>query len=406
MKRLTLFLPALVVAGAACSPSFAQQTIGAGTTPMNGVGSAQGVAITPGTNGTLTVGTQDIFTNNSAGGAVVNPALSAVATGPSDGNVIFNGTSNVFGKVGQDPTNHILTVTTTGGVGTAVNFLAPLFSTTLNVNGAGTVNFLSAIGSTNYATAGAIFGANGTINLGPGVTLQGALTTTAGTNTGNLTLGGGSVLTGAVGAASASLRNITVAGGSNLAGVSASISGAVFAYGFNLGTNTLNIGGQLTIADSTTNGVINTTLASPTVYGNIRVVGATTYATGLGAIGVNVTVPQTALIPVGTQFNIVSQTGAGTPGTVIKLPIRDATNPLYTFSQVPATGGTVNGLIAIVVTGVPLQAAPSPVVPILIGISQNLQPNSSLFRALAAINALTDPAAIAQATSQLLPSAP
>jgi uncharacterized protein with beta-barrel porin domain len=408
MKKLTLFLSVSVVAMAAASPkTFAQQTIGVGTTPLSGVGSAQGVAITAGTNGTLTVGTQNIFTNNSVGGVVVNPALPAVANGsPSQGNIIFNGTSNVFGTAGQTPTNLLLDIATNGGAGTAVNFFAPVFDTTLNVNGAGSVNFLSAPGTTNYATAGAIFGADGTIRLAPNVTLVGAITTTAGTNTGNLILGAGSGLTGAVGAASASIRNITVAGGNNTAGVSASISGAVFAYGFNLGTNTLNIGGQLTIADSTTNGVINTTLASPTVYGNIRVVGATTYATGLGALGVQVTVPATALIPVGTQFNIVSQTGAGTPGTVIKLPISDPSNPLYTFSQVPAIGGTVNGLVAIVVTGVPLQVAPSPVVPVIVGIAGSLLPGSTLYQAAAAINALTNPIAIANASAQLAPSAP
>jgi len=85
-----------------------------------------------------------------------------------------------------------------------------------------------------------------------------------------LVLGGGSSINGAVGAGSAALRNVTVAGGSNLAGVSALINGAVNVYSFSLATNTLNISGALTIADSTPNGVINTTLASPTLYGNIR----------------------------------------------------------------------------------------------------------------------------------------
>ncbi|MBV5335702.1 hypothetical protein JZU48_01420, partial [bacterium] len=87
-------------------------------------------------------------------------------------------------------------------------------------------------------------------------------TTTVGANTGSLSLGGGSVLNGAVGGA-VGLKNISVVGGTDTTGVSATITGAVDAYNFTLGTNTLNIGGALTIANIGPSGVINTTLGSP-----------------------------------------------------------------------------------------------------------------------------------------------
>ncbi len=163
-------------------------------------------------------------------------------------------------------------------------------------------------------------------------------------------LGGGSVLNGAVGGA-VGLKAINVVGGSNLAGVSAAITGATNANSFSLGTNTLNIGGALTIGAG---GFINTTLASPLLFGNIRPVGAT----NLGpALTVDVTVPASAFIPVGTKFNIIqTATGtvqSGTNGSVVSVTVQDPTNPLYTFSAVPAAG-TIAGLVTIQTTGIPL----------------------------------------------------
>jgi uncharacterized protein with beta-barrel porin domain len=207
-------------------------------------------------------------------------------------------------------------------------------------------------------------------------------------------------------------------GGSNTAGVSATISGAVDAYSFNLGTNTLNIGGALTIANLGPAGVINTTLASPTVYGNIRPVGAT----NLGpTLGIDVAVPQTAFLPVGTIFDIVqTQAGtlqSGTNGSVLTI-VRDPTNPLYTFVAVPPAG-TVDGLVAIEVTGTPILVPIAPPVPIpppvapLVPIAAPVVPvilaapaTPDLVGVLAAINALTTPAAVVLAVAQLAPSAP
>ena len=230
-----------------------------------------------------------------------------------------------------------------------MSFLSPVYATTLNVTGTGAVNFNS--GSTNITATN--FAADGTISLAPNTTVIGALTTTAGANTGTLALAGHSILDGAVGGA-VGLRAINVTGGSNTAGVTATITGAANAYAFSLGTNTLNVGGALTIANGGPGGVVNTTLASPTLYGNIRPVGATNLGSTLQ---VNVTVPSTAFIPVGSQFNVIKTatgtTQSGTNGSVITVTVQNPTNPLYTFSAVPAAGTTA-GLVTIQTTGIPL----------------------------------------------------
>ena len=277
--------------------------------------------------------------------------------------------------------------------------------------GTGSLNFNS--GSTNISATN--FAADGVISLAPNTTLIGALTTTAGAKTGTLSMGGGSVLDGAVGGA-VGLRAINVVGGSNTAGISSTISGAVSAYSFALGTNTLNIGGALTIAGLGPSGVINTTLASPSLYGNIRPVGAT----NLGpTLLVNVLVPGTAFIPVGTQFNIVqSATGtpqSGTDGSVIAVTVQNPTNPLYTFRAVPAAG-TVAGLVTIEVASIPLQAPLAPptpgvvlppvlpiaavIVPVLLGVPQT----PDILAVLAPINAFNDPALVVDAVARLAPS--
>ena len=75
------------------------------------------------------------------------------------------------------------------------------------------------------------------------------------------------------------------------------------------------------------------------------------------------TVPSTALIPVGTQFNIVQTrlgtVQSGTDGSVLNIVVQNPTNPLYTFSAVPPAG-TVAGLVAIRTTGIPLLAPVQP----------------------------------------------
>ncbi len=422
MKRALLMSCVVVALGVSTEPSLAvrQTAVGPGIIPLSPTGSLNGVDMSvSGITGTLTVGVvggpeDDIFSSNNPV-AVGSVAVSTAAS--SQGNIVFNSSSTVFGAIGvTQPGGPFLLNLSAGNAGTAVNFLGPVFATTLNVTGTGDVNFESR--STNITATN--FAADGSISLAPNTTVIGALTTTAGANTGTLSLGGESVLNGAVGGA-VGLKNIAVVGGSSLVGVSASISGAVDAFTFSLGTNTLNVGGALTIANVGAGGVINTTLASPTVYGNIRPVGAT----NLGpTLAIDVTVPGTAVIPVGTIFDIVqTQAGtlqSGTDGSVLTVTVENPTNPLYTFSAVPPAG-TIAGLVAIRVTGIPLQVpvAPPPgaplppvnpvaaaVVPAIISILPTLPPTSSLFPVVAAINALNTPSAVVNAVAQLAPSNP
>jgi len=397
MKKLTLFVLVFVAAIAAwCQPSFAQQTIGAGSTTIDATGIASGVIITPATSGTLIVPNGDnIYNLNSSGGNVVNSTLTAVNVGnvaATNGQVTFQGSSSVFGTMGQSSTATLNLITLSGGAGTAVNFDGNVFSSTLNV-GAGSVNFNS--GSTNVTATN--FTGDGTITLAPNTSLTGALTTNT-ANTGTLVLGSGSALTGAVGGANG-LKAITVTGGSNTAGVSATITGAVDAQTFNLNTNTLNIGGALTINSG---GVINSTLATGSssgvgVYGNISVTNAANLPVALSVV---VTVPSTAIFGTGAKFIIVNATGALTGATAVTVTDAPGTNPLYTFSE-----ATTANQVDLFTTGTPLNTSSSPLVPIILAVAPGLPATSTLVQAVTAINSLTNPAAVANAIAQLSPSA-
>ena len=391
-----------------------QIAVGPGNIPLSVIGGLNGVDLQgSATTGTLIVGVvggpaTDIFSSNTA----LLPGSVAISTAASSqGNITFNSSSTVFGAIGvTQPGGPFVLAIAGGNTGTTVNFMGPVFATTINETGTGRINFNS--GTTNIAATN--FAADGTISLAPRSTLIGALTTTAGANTGTLVLGSGSRLDGAVGGA-VGLKAINVVGGSDAAGISASISGAVDAFSFGLGTNTLNIGGALTIANIGTSGVINTTLASPTVFGNIRPLGTTNLGPSLL---LNVTVSPTAYIPVGSQFNIIQTASgtaqSGTNGSILSVKVQSPTNPLYTFKAVPASG-TIAGQVTIVATGIPLQAPLAPpvgvvlppitpvavvIVPVLIAAT----PTPDLVNVLAPINALTDPAAVVLAVAQLAPS--
>jgi outer membrane autotransporter protein len=411
MKPIPVLLLCVAAITAWCPPSFAarQTAVGPGTIPLDADGVLSGVDMSvSGITGTLSVGVpggpqMDIFTSNNPLGTVSGLAVSTAAS--SQGNIVFNSSSTVYGNIGvTQPGGPFLLNIDAGAAGTAVNFLGSVFATTLNVTGTGAVNFNS--GSTNYAATN--FAGDGTIRLAPNTTVIGALIT-ATANTGTLALGGGSVLDGAVGGATG-LRAINVMGGDNIAGVSASITGAVDAYSFSLGTNTLNIGGALTIPDA---GVINTTLASPTLYGKIIPTGATN--TG-PTLGVNVTVPSTAYIPVGTKFNIVDGTN-GPGGSVATVTVKDPTNPLYTFSPDPLAATAADGKVTIKTDTIPLlvpivpppdvvlpPVTPMavPVVPVLVV----LPVTPDVVEVLTSINALSDPVAVVDAVAQLAPSTP
>jgi len=422
MKTRAVLLTFVAATAVWCPAAFAQQIVnGAIPTPLSPTGVTGGVAMTgQGGGGTLVVGTiggaqSDIFTNNSSGGKVTNPLLKAISTDASSlSNVVFNSSANVYGAIGvTNPGGPFFLNINGANNGTVVNFNGSLFGTITTVSGTGTLNFNS--GSNNISATN--FAADGKINLAPNTTLIGAQTTSA-ANTGTLVMGANSVLTGAVGGA-VGLKAISVVGGGNAAGISSSISGAVNAYSFNLGTNTLNIGGALTIANKTSSGVINTTLASPTVYGSIRPVGATNLGSTLL---INVAVPSTAFIPVGTQFNIVqTQLGtvqSGTNGSIVTV-VNDPTNPLYTFSAIPAAG-TIAGQVTIQTTGIPLTVplAPpvgvtpppvvvvaAPVVPSVVSAAVVAAPASDLVQnVLPAINSISNATTVIGAVAQLAPS--
>ena len=420
MRGAYRVLPLVALLGAWSAPAFAQRqtAVGPGVTVLSPTGSLNGVDMSDsGTTGTLSVGVvggsaTDILSRNApfvAGPIAVSTAAS------SQGNIVFNSSSTVFGDIGvTQPGGPFLLNISGGNAGATVNFLGAVYATTLNVSGTGTVNFLS--GTPNIVAAN--FAADGTISLAPNTTVIGALTTTAGANTGTLLLGGGSTLNGAVGGA-VGLRSISVVGGSNLAGVAASITGATDVYTLSLGTNTLNVGGALTMANVGAGGVVNTTIASSSVYGNVRVVGATNLGPRLT---VNVTVPSSAALAVGTQFNIIqTQAGtlqSGTNGSVLAVTVQDPTNPLYSFSAVPLAG-TIAGLVAIRTDSIPLIAplvatpgvilpvtAPVvvPVVPVLVALIPTAAPAADILTVIAPINALTTPGAVVNAVAQLAPS--
>jgi len=420
MKLVILVLSMLTVALFAPA-ALAQRQQADGPSPpdfqLDADGELNGVDMTnSATTGTLDVGTvggvaTDIDTSNNT----LAPGVIAVTTGVNgNGNIVFNSGSTVYGAIGQTtPPLYFLDISG-GNTGTAVNFLGPVHATTFFVTGAGSMNFES--GTPNDGAA--IFAADGTIGLSPGSSLNGAVTSTAGADTGTLMLGAGSLVNGAIGGGSG-LRAVDVVGGSDTAGVSATIQGAADVYTMSLGTNTLLINGALALASSGAGGTVDTTIASDSLYGNVRVLGATSLGP---SVTVNVTVPSTADLTVGTVFDIIkTQTGTtqtGTSGSLVVPVIAAPTNPLYTFVAVPPPPGTtLAGLVAIEVTSVPLLVPITPVTPVtpviplepvaapLVPVLIALPPTPAVVTLIGAINTLTTPAAVVAAVAQLAPSA-
>ncbi len=378
-----------------CTPGFAREAIGVGVNPLSVDGSNNGVDITGATTlqiDSSIVPVPDVDKNNSSL-ASVTPAITINAN--DFGQVVFNYSSTIYGDVGTSLAKlHLITVSDT----MTANFMGNVYAAGAPYGmlvGSGAANFNS--GSTNVTAVD--FTNDGTITLSPNTKVIGALTNnTAGAQKGTLVLGSGSIWDGAVGGA-VGLRAIKVIGGNNTAGVSATITGAVDAYSFALGTNTLNITGALTMATHTGDytsgvGIVSTTLASPTVYGHIVMTGAA----GIGAaVGLNVFVPATAYIPVGTQFNVI-QAASGTGNSVISVHVDNPTNPLYTFTPVTQ----VHGQVTIETATIPMQTSSNPSVPVLAAIPAT----PDLSAVLAPLNALTDPVAINNAVAQLAPSTP
>lgn len=355
MKRIRLLLVCLTVAIGWSSTSFAQRqsAAGGGVTVLDATGVLNGVDMTASAGtGTLSVGViggpqMNIFTTNNP---LVPGAVAVSTDASSTSNILFNSSSTVFGNIGvTQPGGPFFLGISGGSLGATVTFLGGVFATTTTVNGTGTLNFNN--GATNITATN--FAADGTIALAANTTLIGALTTTAGANTGTLVLGSGSVLDGAVGGG-IGIKSINLLGSN----ATSTITGAANSFAFSTGTNTLNVTGALTIANGLAGGVVNTTLASAGVFGNIRPLGAT----NLGpTLLVNVTVASGASIPVGTVFNIVqTQTGtvqSGTNGTIVTVI---SSTPGYVFAAVPA-GGTVAGLVSIILVSGPTPTTALPI---------------------------------------------
>lgn len=338
---------------------------------LPGVVGAQGVlnGVDTAGAGTLTVGNnQNINTNNDLGGAVTSTAADT-------GSILFLGNSTVTGFTGTIG-SEFLNISA-GAAGTAVNFNGAVFSQTFAVSGTGTVNF-----NGDVRTA-PVFTGDGFINLGGGRILTGAITTNT-ANTGTLTLNSGSSVIGAIGGASG-LKQINVVGGN------ASVTGAIQALGFNLGTNTLTITGALT---TNTGGTIATTLASNAVFGKIIPSGAS----NINAGGITVIPTVTGVLTNGTNFRIVSGL-AGTNAAPVSVV---NSNPRYTFAGVPTTTGDVNILLTGVAPLATLVTAPAAaaVAPVL---DVTAPAGSDLLAVQNTIAALPNAAAINNALSQLSP---
>lgn len=278
-----------------------------GVSPADSVGKLTGLDTT--TAGLLTVNNNiNINTSNDVGGGITsdNPGSS----------ILFVGNSTVTGFTGAS-VNRFLDISA-GANATTVNFNGNVFTTQFHHAGTGTVNFN---GNVNFGITASsyIFGGDGFLNIGANKIFTSALTTTAGDNTGTLTLNSGSSVIGAIGAGSAAIKQLNVVGGN------ASITGAVFVRAIDLGANTLTIDGALT---TSAGGSIATTFISDTGYGNIQM-GAHAYNITGGAITITPVVTGVLTLG-GSPYRIVNAPGGAITANV---PITiNNTNPRYTFS--------------------------------------------------------------------------
>jgi hypothetical protein len=122
----------------------------------------------------------------------------------------------------------------------------------------------------NATTQISFNGNQGTVILGTGVTVTGNVITFA-PDTGFVAFRGGGTLSGNAGTAALPLQQISLGGNSI-------ITGSAAAQTFNLGLNTLNIGGPLTLAS---NPVLDVSI-NPTASGRILASGATNFPSAVG----------------------------------------------------------------------------------------------------------------------------
>jgi len=214
-------------------------------------GQSDGVLFTTGatTNSFVTIATGQPINTNANPAGVVTTVVGGVGTLQFLGTT---GTSVVNGTVSA-PTPFIL-ANITGALGSSeIIFNGEVFATTFDA-GPGTVLF------NGGGIAALTFTGDGTVNVAAGQTFTGATTTNAAA-TGTLILNSGSIVTGGVGDASiaAPIKQLTITG-------NATINGAVAVDNISLGAFTL---GTAALTLDGPNPVINTTIVSDTVLGNI-----------------------------------------------------------------------------------------------------------------------------------------
>lgn len=380
MRRIVFILFLVVAMVAWCTPSFAvrQSVDVSGTVDTNG--QTSGVDMINGA-GTLTVGAS--FPNI---GAVSGPSVTTTAENTDSILFNINLTSTVAGDIG---TSSLYFKDITVSNGTSVNFNGTVFTTATAGAfkvGTGTVNFNSGTGTNKAAIT---FTDDGTVNLAANTFVTGAMITNT-ASTGTLALAGGSKVVGAV----TGLKAINVTPVSDIVGVVGTVNGAATQIkNFSLLTNELNItGGILTIA---TDGVINTRIASPTLYGHILVQDG--YASNLGTgLGVVVTVPSGTYIPLGTIFDIVESTS----GTGALATVNYAAASGYEFKVATSTAGD-----AVILTTKVADAQAVPVAAPLAPLVAAAAASPDLLDVLSNINALSG-SAQDNATAQLNPSTP
>jgi uncharacterized protein with beta-barrel porin domain len=320
VKLITAAVAAVIAAWAPISS--ARQSVALdyifGVAPGDSVGQETGID-TKGA-GLLTINPNiNINSLNDTGGGITSDRN-------NEASILFQGSSTVTGFTGTYLRQFV--DITAGANATTVNFNGDVFTTTFNVSGTGIVNFNGSVNpGIGFTAASTIFAGDGFINIGANQLFNSALTTTAGANTGTLTLNGGSEVIGAI----TGLKQINVVGGN------AKVGGAIQARGFDLGANTLEMIGALTINSG---GSIATTLASDSVYGRIDVDGESLITGG------NITVipTVTGALTNGTTYKIVDAI-SGTSGATVA--IDNSNSPRYTFS-----GDTLNGDVNIYLSGI------------------------------------------------------
>ena len=289
-----------------------QNIAGGGVQPLNTDGVNDGVLFSDATPATVTIGDgQNININNNVAGVS--------ATSPSTGSLSFLGTSltsTVFGTVGVANANKLADIS--GGLGTStIIFLGQVVADTFTLAGNGTMQFDS------DATGALTFQADGNLVVGAGTTFTGAVANLL-ANTGTLTLNSGSHLIGAVGAGSA-LKQVNVVGGD------ATITGALSATNFSLDRYTLTGVGALALP---VNSVLNTTVISDSIFGNINIGAGDSQIAG--DVTVNVDASQ-ILSLTGAPLYIVSA-GSGTFGRTVTVTSNNIRWSFEGFNEVNNPG--------------------------------------------------------------------